>query len=523
MAKKQPEAAGEGNVRPGAGVPAAIHPRVFQHTVDQADTAISITDVHGNILYVNPAFSRVTGYAAGEAIGRNESILSNKTTPPEVYKALWHGISRGEAWSGRLVNRRKDGSKYLAELSISPVADAGGEVVNYLGMHRDITGMHRLECEVKNQKALIESVVDAAPMVIALLDVDDRVVLDNHEYKKLQADLGMAEPAPMLMTAIRAGLESEAVNGRRSSGYAFLDREVRLDLPGGKPPRWFSCSGSRVREDDSRADAFFEGGGRDYLLLVAKEITSLRAEQEKGRVAALQAVMAEEDRVSVLRESLSAATFRLEGPLNMMASVVAMLARRNGGADAMAAALADAMASGQQALAELRGMIPAETREPSGAINVNELLRDVLDLSTMRLLASGVSVAWKPQAMLPTLQGYPNKLRAMFKAVIDNAIEAMSVRGWRERELTVITRAQLGGIEIVIEDSGPGIPPAQQLKVFEPFYTTKREGAGQRGHLGTGLSAAQQAAADHGGTMEIDPAKTAGCRVRVLLPVKRRS
>jgi len=359
-----------------------------------------------------------------------------------------------------------------------------------------------------------------------VLDVDDRVVLDNQEYKKLQADLGMAEPAPMLMTSIRAGLEAEsalAKPGRRNSGYVFLDREVRLDLPGGKPPRWFSCSGSRVREDDSRADAFFAGGGRDYLLLVAKEITGLRAEQEKGRVAALQAVMAEEDRVSVLRESLSAATFRLEGPLNMMSSVVAMLARRQGGSDPMAVALADAIASGEQALAELRAMIPAETREPSGAINVNELLRDVLDLSTRRLLASGIRVSWKPQAMLPTLQGYPNKLRSMFKVLIDNAIEAMSGRGWRERELSVISRAQLGGIEVVITDSGPGIPAEQQLKVFEPFYTTKREGSGQSGHLGTGLSAAQQVAADHGGTISIDPAQTPGCRVRVLLPVKRKS
>jgi signal transduction histidine kinase len=124
--------------------------------------------------------------------------------------------------------------------------------------------------------------------------------------------------------------------------------------------------------------------------------------------------------------------------------------------------------------------------------------------------------------MLPALQGYPNKLRSMFKALIDNAIEAMSARGWRERELVVASRAQLGGIEIVIEDSGPGIPAAQQLKVFEPFFTTKREGAGKSGHLGTGLAAAQQVAADHGGTIEIDPGKTAGCRVRVILPVKRR-
>ena len=163
-------------------------------------------------------------------------------------------------------------------------------------------------------------------------------------------------------------------------------------------------------------------------------------------------------------------------------------------------------------------MIPAETREPAGSVNVNELLRDVLDLTTVRLLSAGIRVSWKPQAMLPTLQGCPNKLRSMFKALIDNAIEAMSARGWRERELSVITRAHLGGIEIVVADSGPGIPPERQIKVFEPFYTTKREG---NRHLGTGLAAAQQVAADHGGTIAIDRAQATGCRVRVVLPVKR--
>lgn len=116
--------------------------------------------------------------------------------------------------------------------------------------------------------------------------------------------------------------------------------------------------------------------------------------------------MADEDRVSSLRESLAAATFRLEGPLNMMASVVGMLARRKGETDPMSVALADAVTAGQKALDELRSMIPGETREPIGPVNLNELLRDVLDLSTGRLLAAGITVNWKPQAMLPTLKGH---------------------------------------------------------------------------------------------------------------------
>ncbi|MCK9283668.1 MAG: nitrogen fixation negative regulator NifL [Rhodocyclaceae bacterium] len=514
--KKKPSTAGDLHSIPAAcsGGRGGLAGSVFEQAVSQAELAISITDPHANIVYVNPTFSRVTGYTAAEALGHNESILSNQTTPPAVYRELWQHISRGKPWSGRLVNRRKDGRKYLAELTITPVVDASGSVVNYLGMHRDVTEMHRLECQVRNQKALIESVVDGAPMVLALLDADDKVVLDNHAYKALMADLDMAEPAALLLASVRAENSSE---GAPREGYAFLDREVRIEGRAAEAPRWFSCSGVWVKEDDDRADAFFAGAGRAYLLLVATETTRLRLQQEKARMATLQAMMADEERINALRESLSAAVFQLEGPLNMIASAVGMLSRRSAG-DPMAAALAEAVQSGSAALEKLRAMIPPQQVEAATAANVNELVRSVLDLATPRLLAEGISVAWTPQAVLPAVRGYPRALLALFKSLIDNAIDAMSLRGWRERELTVTTRALLGNIEVLIEDSGPGIPSALQLKVFEPFFTTRQ---GQGRHMGTGLAIAQQAAVDHGGTISIDPDVSRGCRVRVVLPVSR--
>ena len=500
-----------------------IPPLVFHQAVSHADVAISITDVDANIIYVNPAFCELTGYQAEELVGRNQSILSYKTTPPAVYQALWQQIKRGDSWTGRLVNKRKDGSRYLADLTITPVSDASGKVLSFLGMHRDVTELHRLECQVRNQKALIESVVDAAPMVIALLDSDDKVVLDNHAYKTLMADLGMVEPAPLFLAAIRSALPQDTPASIRSRGssYSFLDCEVRLDRPGMDMPRWFSCSGVRVREDDDRADSFFAAHSRSYLLLVAKEITGLRAQQEKARMAALQAVMSEESRVSALRESLTAAMFQLEGPLNMIASALTMLERRRdggGAGEATMAALRQAAQMGEAALAGLRDKIPAASAEAEAPLNANELLRDVLEVSTRQLLAAGVSVSWKPQSVLPSLRGHPNKLRSLFKALIDNAVEAMNVRGWRERELSVSTASLFGNIEVLVEDSGPGIPPELQLKVFEPFFTTKPAGGA---HLGTGLAVAQQVASDHGGSIEIDCGPRRGTLVRVVLPTQR--
>lgn len=502
-----------------------IPPLIFQQAAGHADVAISITDVNANILYVNPAFCLVTGYSEEELLGRNQSILSYKTTPAEVYAVMWRHILDGESWSGRLVNKRKDGSRYLAELTITPVAEVGGNVTNFLGMHRDVTELHRLECQVRNQKALIESVVDAAPMAIALLDGNDKVMLDNHEYKALMADLGMVEPATLLLASIRSEMSHESLVTPDvrllGDSYVFHDREVRIERHGMHMPRWFSCSGVRVREDDDHADTFFLGQSRSYLLLVAKEITNLRAQQEIARMAALQAMMSEESRISALRESLSAAMYQLEGPLNIIASAVAMLTRRmdaNGEGQATIDALRQAAQMGEAALASLREKIPAASLEAEAVLNTNELLRDVLDVSTRQLLAAGIRVTWKPQAVLQALLGQPQKLRSLFKALVDNAVDAMSARGWRERELCITTAGLPGNIEVVIEDSGPGIPAELQLKVFEPFFTTKTQGGL---HLGTGLATAQQVVADHGGSIEIDSSPRRGTRVRVVLPLQR--
>ena len=364
-------------------------------------------------------------------------------------------------------------------------------------------------------KSLIESMVDSVPVVLALLDADERAVLDNHEYKKLMGDLRMAEPAALILDTVRADL-GRGFEPARDGAQAFSEREIRIDTRGTQ--RWFSCSGSWVQPKDGSLNGRGKRSDGFYLLLVAKETTRSRAEQEKARMAALQAVMAEENRVDALRETLSAAVFQIEGPMNVMASVMATIERR-GCCEAAGTALVEAMAAGQAALESLRNAIPEHQSEAQTAVNLNEVMRDVLDLATRRMLAAGVSVQWRPQAVLPSINGHARRLRAMFKALVDNAIEAMNTKGWRNRELLVTTGSHNGGVEVVVADSGPGIPAELRLKVFEPFYSTRKAGGH---HLGTGLSAAQQVAAEHDGVIEIDPAEAGGCRVRVVLPANGR-
>ncbi len=493
----------------------ALPTQAFRLAVEQAALAISITDINAHILYANQAFERVTGYSAEDVIGHSEAILSYKVTPKLVYETMWAQLLRQRSWNGLLVNRRRDGSRYLADLTITPVIDAAGRTTHYLGMHRDVTEMHRLERQVQNQKALIESVVDAAPVAIVLLDEAERLILDNQEYKKLIGELG-PEPAATMLAAMRANIGSR-FDALRRSGKGFQGQEVRFDLP--RQTRWFVCAGTWFEEQDTSADAFYEPARKHYLLLTMHEVTALKRQEEALRMNALRALLAEQDRIQSLRETLSAAAYQLEGPFNMIAAAVTMLERRNENeADPLTAGLAEALRSGQAALETLRACVPGGAVEAMQPVNLNALLHDVLRLLTQRMLIDGVVVEWQPVAELPAVLGRPTELATLFKHLLENALDAIHESRGGGREIRLDTALRADSVEIAIADTGPGIPPEWQLKVFEPFFTTK---GGDRQHIGMGLAVAQDIVSRHGGVIAIDPAYVGGCRIRLQLPLMK--
>ena len=107
--------------------------------IEQAGEVIVITDPAGTIQYVNPAFETVTGYTREEAVGQTPRILKSGRQDEAFYRKLWETISSGRTWEGRMVNKRKDGTLYTEDATISPVRDAAGRIVNYVAVKRDIT------------------------------------------------------------------------------------------------------------------------------------------------------------------------------------------------------------------------------------------------------------------------------------------------------------------------------------------------------------------------------------------------
>jgi PAS domain S-box-containing protein len=126
-----------------------------------AAIGIVITDPNGAIHWVNPAFTALSGYSLEEVVGRNPRLLKSGEHGCEFYREMWDTIRSGRVWQGEIVNRRKDGTFYNEELTITPVRDAVGVITHFLAIGQDITLRKRAEEARAQLAAIVESSNDS--------------------------------------------------------------------------------------------------------------------------------------------------------------------------------------------------------------------------------------------------------------------------------------------------------------------------------------------------------------------------
>ena len=122
--------------------------------MEQAAETIVITDAQGTILYVNPAFEKITGYTRDEALGQNPRVLKSGKHNTVFYQQMWETLTRGDVWHGRMINKKKDGNFYQEDATISPVRDAAGRIVNYIALKLDVTREAELETQLRQSQKL---------------------------------------------------------------------------------------------------------------------------------------------------------------------------------------------------------------------------------------------------------------------------------------------------------------------------------------------------------------------------------
>ncbi|MDD5300114.1 MAG: diguanylate cyclase [Gallionella sp.] len=125
--------------------------RLFEVAMNSVANGIVITDIHAHIQWVNPAFTRLTGYSLEEALGRSPGeLLKSGKHDPAFYQNMWETILSGQTWHGEIVNRRKDGSIYDEALIIAPVTDEDGAIRHFVAILQDITERKQAEEQISN-------------------------------------------------------------------------------------------------------------------------------------------------------------------------------------------------------------------------------------------------------------------------------------------------------------------------------------------------------------------------------------
>lgn len=147
--------------------------RLQAAALNSAANAIVITDKRGRIEWLNPAFTAITGYSFAEAVGRSTNILNSGAHSQEFYRELWQTILGGQVWHGEMVNRRKDGTHYAEEMTITPVMNVAGEIVNFVAIKQDVSKRnsaeherHLLASKIEQQRLRLDNIFATVPGVV---------------------------------------------------------------------------------------------------------------------------------------------------------------------------------------------------------------------------------------------------------------------------------------------------------------------------------------------------------------------
>jgi PAS domain S-box-containing protein len=156
----------------------------LSHAIEQSPVSIVITNIKGEIEYVNPKFTQMTGYSFEEVFGKNPRILKSGELPPEEYKELWEIITSGNTWQGEFHNKRKNGELFWEAATISPIMSNQGKISSFIAIKEDITDRKQAERVLRGSEARFRTLIENAPLAVGI-GRDGVSLYANNNYLKM--------------------------------------------------------------------------------------------------------------------------------------------------------------------------------------------------------------------------------------------------------------------------------------------------------------------------------------------------
>ena len=480
--------------------------------MENAANAIVITDAKGRMIRVNPAFTVLSGYAPEEALGQTPRILKSGRHDEAIYRDLWRTILVGQTWRGELINRRKDGSVYYGEQTITPVRAQGGPITHFIGIMNDVTERKRAEEALRESERMLRLVMDLVPHHIFAKDAQGRHLFAN---RACAAAHGLA-PQQMV------GLSYRELGTPQPEAEASL-REDQEVIASGQPKlileERVTDGAGQTRYFQTTKMPFIEPGtGEAAVLSVSEDITERKAlEQQFLRAQRMESI-------GTLAGGIAHDLNNVLGPIVMSLDLLAMKFPSLASTEFL-----DVLRASAQRGVDMVGQILSFARGVEGRrmeLQVAHLVRDIEKIANETFLKQ-IQMRTNLPRDLWTVTGDPTQLHQVLLNLCVNARDAMPNGG----TLTVSgenlqldaqyvgsnPEAQPGPYVVLqIEDNGTGIPPEVVEKIFDPFFTTKELGKG----TGLGLSTSLAIVKNHGGFIHVHSVLEKGTRFRVYLPAQ---
>ncbi|HOO27047.1 MAG TPA: ATP-binding protein, partial [Lachnospiraceae bacterium] len=159
--------------------------KVYSSVLEQAPLSVIITDTEGAMEYVNPYFTKVSGYSFQEALGKNPRILKSTKTSADTYEVLWDCLKNDRKWIGTLVNMDKDGREFEEKAVMLPIKNEFGAVTNYVAIKEDVTEENKIKRQLNNQNYFTTQLLDTIPSTIFYVSAKDIILGENKECKRI--------------------------------------------------------------------------------------------------------------------------------------------------------------------------------------------------------------------------------------------------------------------------------------------------------------------------------------------------
>ncbi len=489
--------------------------RLQAAVMNAAANAIVITDPQGHIRWVNPAWTRLTGYAAEESVGRNMRILKSGVHDDSFYRELWETIRRGRVWESEMVNRRKDGSFYSEHATITPVKDGWGAITHYVAIKEDISKRKQMEqklaalntdlerrieertARLSESERFNRATLDALSAHVAVVDPEGTIVAVNQAWRRFAEENGadshtVSEGANYLTVCDQAAAAGNLSAARAAEALRRLIRGDRehwdLEYPchGPAARRWFYCRAIRF---------LFEGEPR--VLVAHENVTPMKESEEALR----EAKAAAEKASNAKSEFLAAMSHELRTPLNGILGMNELLL--SGDLNEKQRQFVELSSTSGRLLLQLINDILDLSKIEAGKLelelrptDIEVLVYRVVDILNPTATRKGLKLSCNVNLdACVTAMCDGNRLQQVLVNLISNAIKFT-----RDGEITVhVDRFDQGDqhgesaavsarLRFRVTDTGIGIPSDRQNRLFLRFSQVDSSTTREFGGTGLGLS-----------------------------------